>query len=153
MKTLGARVDDDVYLRYQKESIKRNITISDVLRQSLGWELVEIYPEKLKYNKDTDLLMSMAMSELIPSNVIDVVRESLKHVSDTKKKETLEWILRRYVYVYENLKLINDEFIKVIDNDQIVLMGIVFESFAQFMGSVKKNKTNVEKFRKGCLGK
>jgi len=150
MKTLSVNVPDVVYQAFQNLAKKHNRFVSEIIRESLGWEDIEIFPKTLNAHRDNSLVTSMAVSELMPNNVIDTITEQLKFVKDKKKRQTLEWIRMRYAYVYHSLTLINNEFIETLDNESIEEMMIIFESFSHFLENTKKTKTALSKFTDAC---
>lgn len=153
MKILSVQVDDEVYDVVKKEADRRGIFVSELIRGSLGWESVDIYPNTLDTKKDRDLLLAMAVSELFPNEVIDVITNMLKHISNDKKKTTLQWIQKRYSFVFDNLKLVNYELIQFLDSEEVIEIGEVVTSFTHFITNVKKTKTNIRRFIAACGGK
>jgi len=147
---ISVQVHHEVKDALLKVAKKKNIFLSDVIRQSLGWEEVDIFPKTLSTKYDMNLISNMAVTELPLNFAIEKIDEMLGKITNPKKVKTLKWIKRRYTWVYENLKNINSEFIEQIDDDGIIVMGEYYNSFLDFINKSNKTKDDYKKFAEGC---
>ena len=147
---ISVRVHPEVKEKLQAVAEKRDVFVSDVIRQSLGWEEVDIFPSTLNTKYDMDLLSNMSVTELPLNFAIERIEEMLEKVKSPKKVKTLLWIKNRYKWVYENLKTVNMEFIDQIDDENIIIMGEYYNAFLDFINRKGKTKENRKKFIEGC---
>ena len=146
-------VDTDIKEALQAVAESNGVFLSDVIRESVGWENAEIKPNSLAGKRDKDLVLAMAVSELFPNTVIDFCKESIKHTKSDSKKKTLEWIKKRYHWIYENMKAVNYQMLEVLDQEYINDNSQIVEDFTRFLQHAKKTKTNLNRFHKVCWEK
>ena len=147
---ISASVPIEVRDKLRLMANNKDVFVSELIRQSLGWEEVEIFPNTLNSKYDMDLLSNMSVSELPLNFAIERIDEMLEKVSKPNKVKTLEWIKRRYTWVYENLKMVNMEFIDQIDDENVIIMGEYYNAFLDFINKTNKTKENRKKFIEGC---
>jgi len=148
--TLSVQVDQEVKDSLQSIADSKGVFLSETVRGLLGWESVDIFPNTMKGKRDTDIIMNLALNELLPLNSIELIKEALEHANSDQKKTTLSWLLRRQEFLYQMQKLINDQFIDLIERADAEKMADVFDSFATFIKDVPKTKENLNNLKKAC---
>jgi len=146
-------VEKVVWKELFKLAKKQNMSLAGFIRDILGWQSDEVFPELFTGVNDKELIKGLGIMELPLKSMLDHLENAKKFTKNKNKLYTLNWLHRKLNFTYENAKIATSIFMDEIEKQDLEEMHIIYTSFFNFINNVKKDKSTMKKLVELCKTK